>query len=295
MEEEINKMPEGAIYIDFTDGKFYKNIRVLNKKELEKVEVTLEEVREIEEVKKLNKSDLEYQKRVLDTSIEYIKHVENLSIGSFCKEYPEFDSVINIDLFIEDFRNAFISQKITKKEILFILEIWIHKLKEDIKNPIKKKTKSVNKYFLRKLIGLREQIKSLSNDKILAKNNLIEPNDFDKSTIEEHFYYKDQGYLKDKFHYNSYNLLVDCLYSYFKDGYFPQINQTIAYTGNKKKLGSCMKNLYLYLKGHDEPFTKAIDYLLFFKSHVTCFKEDKFDENNVTGSQLYKNFTTKTL
>lgn len=91
---------------------------------------------------------------------------------------------------------------------------------------------------------------------------------------------------------SSYSALVSSLSNYFNYGSFTDFTETIQVNGkiNKKQFGWGLNQIFRSLK--DGPLTK--EYLAFAKNHISIFKGVSFEESSITGSNLYKYFTTKT-
>lgn len=111
-------------------------------------------------------------------------------------------------------------------------------------------------------------------------------NNFTLSTIEDWLFE-----FKEKMSENDYQILVSALIKYFDTGTFPKILKPIQINGrpNKKLFGWALNRIF-------EAKGKGVEkeLLLFAKQNISLFTGVEFDENNISKSNLYKYFTTKT-
>lgn len=132
-----------------------------------------------------------------------------------------------------------------------------------------------------------------SNKTIAVKNsgstketNALQ-NDFTLSTIEDFLEKFDS-----KMSASDYKRLISALKKYFETGKFPVVEKVNVGRVNKKAFGWALYEIYRALKTNNETLSK--EYLLFAKNNISIFSNDKFNENNIQKSNLYKYFTTKT-
>jgi hypothetical protein len=111
-------------------------------------------------------------------------------------------------------------------------------------------------------------------------------NDFTLSTIEDWLFE-----FKKMMSEADYKILVSALINYFDTGIFPIISKPIQINGrpNKKLFGWALNKIF-------EAKGKGVELKLlqFAKQNISLFIDVQFDENNITKSNLYKYFTTKT-
>lgn len=114
-------------------------------------------------------------------------------------------------------------------------------------------------------------------------------NDFVSSTIEDYLYeFQEEGILTSA----NYEKLINYLKEYFEYGSFPEkLDKISVGRVNKKRFGWALNQLFRSLKDNNE--TLPFDYLQFAKQKLSIFKDVALSEQNITGSILYKYFTTK--
>lgn len=114
-------------------------------------------------------------------------------------------------------------------------------------------------------------------------------NDFVSSTIEDYLYeFQEEGILTS----TNYEKLINYLKEYFEYGSFPEkLDKISVGRVNKKRFGWALNQLFRSLKDNNE--TLPFDYLQFAKQNLSIFKDVALSEQNITGSILYKYFTTK--
>ena len=109
-------------------------------------------------------------------------------------------------------------------------------------------------------------------------------NDYTKSTIEDYL-----ADIKNDIRPDQYEILVDALYLYFKDGKFPKLKNKIMFKSvNKKKVGWALKEAYMNLKTD----SLRIEYLQFAKDNINLFEKEQIESENFKKSNFYKYFTT---
>jgi hypothetical protein len=89
--------------------------------------------------------------------------------------------------------------------------------------------------------------------------------------------------------------LKETLMEYFTFRQFPIRPKPINFRGEKGKIrvGFQLYQIWVDLNSQGSDFTKAVDYLSYWKANTNLFRNDFLDKNDVLNSQLYKNFTKK--
>ncbi len=149
--------------------------------------------------------------------------------------------------------------------------------------------------FATKLVKLRPDLFDLMdfeeesdhNEKIKKPEiTKEEPNNFTLSTIENWLYE-----FKELMTVNDYNNLVSALVEYFETGQFPKLQKTIKINGrpNIKHFGWAFNRIF---EAHGKGV--ELELLLFAKQYISLYESTRFDESDISNSNLYKYFTSKT-
>lgn len=194
------------------------------------------------------------------------------TINIFKNRYWELDTVIHFDTFEEAFRQLFRQHPagISEGEIKYEFNLFLDNVKELRQNIYDK---------------LVETISNLDSPQSEPIDEPLQSNDFTLATIDDWLFdYKDLMSLE------HYKVLVSSLMYYFENDSFPTLQHVIQVNGkpNKKKFGWALGRI---LKAKGQGVT--IEFLHFASKWISLYKGMQFDQDNISKSTLYKNFTTK--
>lgn len=141
-------------------------------------------------------------------------------------------------------------------------------------------------YFEQYKIYLRKRLESPEQSDPIK--DAQEGNNVTLSTIDEWlFEFKEEGVISE----SDYTILISTLLMYFERGVFPALEGKIKIGKvNKKRFGWALGQIYRSERSDNLPE----EYLQFAKDRITLFENVEFDKANMTRSNLYKYFTTKT-
>lgn len=139
----------------------------------------------------------------------------------------------------------------------------------------------------KRLISTPYKLNNVLQESKFKASNLKEDNkanDWLKSTIEDYL-----EEFKENINGNGYEILVDALVEYFKNGVFPILKSKINFKKiNKKKVGWALKELYKSQKTEN----LDIEYFRFANENINLFAQEIITTENFNKSNFYKIFTT---